>query len=181
MYINKISILCAGLALSVAQNTIASDDPSWIVHQMPKTQMIEKENFRLLEKRINEVMPHFVKSEIRKKFELQLLVNGEENAMRIRAEAIQEKGKAIVRVYGGTPRHKTMTLDGLTMIICHELGHHLGGGPRRSELYPWSAAEGQSDYFAGSVCLKRLWDGDDHTVYLLSEAQAGQPERHKQS
>jgi hypothetical protein len=44
--------------------------------------------------------------------------------------------------------------DLFTLMTCHEFGHLLGGFPySRNGL----AFEGQADYFASQVCLKRIW------------------------
>ncbi len=71
----------------------------------------------------------------------------------------------VINVYGGMARHQEMTLDGLYLIYCHELGHYLGGAPKafrgRSSKRGWSSAEGQSDYFATSKCLKKLFNDDE--------------------
>ena len=51
--------------------------------------------------------------------------------------------------------------DLLSLIVCHELGHLVGGAPKmidpdtgRPGLF---SAEGQADYFATAKCLKTLW------------------------
>lgn len=62
----------------------------------------------------------------------------------------------------GSRMNETVGLSGdqLDLILCHELGHLLGQGPRKSnnltEVGNWAAGEGESDYFSGS-CLKALW------------------------
>jgi hypothetical protein len=49
----------------------------------------------------------------------------------------------------------------MTLIICHELGHHVGGFPFVSGTpfggY-WAATEGQSDYYSTQVCARTMWD-----------------------
>jgi hypothetical protein len=47
--------------------------------------------------------------------------------------------------------------DLFTLMTCHEFGHLLGGFPytRRG-----IALEGQADYFASQICLKRIWRDD---------------------
>lgn len=70
----------------------------------------------------------------------------------------------MVKVSGGLARHKDITPDGLSLIICHELGHHLGGfslSPQQNPFEkPWAASEGQSDYFATHVCARRIWGSE---------------------
>ena len=59
-----------------------------------------------------------------------------------------------VVIYGGL-EHPLLTLDGLTAVICHEVGHHLGGFAFKTSILGdnWAATEGQSDYFAAHRCL----------------------------
>ncbi|MEY4064312.1 MAG: hypothetical protein RIR26_520 [Pseudomonadota bacterium] len=68
--------------------------------------------------------------------------------------------------YDGVLKIKNMTTDVLTLIVCHELGHHLAGYPFKEES-TWSAAEGQADYFATQACVPRLWqhDSDKNAVF----------------
>jgi hypothetical protein len=62
-----------------------------------------------------------------------------------------------VHINGGIARAKGMTTDGLALIICHEIGHHLAGAPRTFLYDGWPSAEGQADYFATSKCLKKYY------------------------
>lgn len=69
------------------------------------------------------------------------------------------------------------SVDGLRMTLCHELGHILGGAPRRDVPLEWDgpvahdgrseiSAEGQADYYASLVCFPRLVRGHDHKAAL---------------
>jgi hypothetical protein len=61
-------------------------------------------------------------------------------------------------ILGGTVRLKEMTVDAYAAVICHELGHILGGAPYQTiPLSDWASSEGQSDYFASTVCLPRYY------------------------
>lgn len=73
-----------------------------------------------------------------------------------------------VNLYGGLPRHPTMTEDGFALVICHELGHHIGGFPKKiiNRRTHWSSAEGQADYWATLKCLRRLFENDDNETLL---------------
>lgn len=68
-----------------------------------------------------------------------------------------DNNNAIVVMNGGLARHPQMTKDAFLLLICHEVGHHLGGAPKvlrgNSGLRGWSSAEGQADYYATSKCL----------------------------
>jgi hypothetical protein len=59
-----------------------------------------------------------------------------------------------VAMFGGLARRPEITEDGFALVLCHELGHHLGGFPFVRE---WAADEGQSDYFATQACARNLW------------------------
>lgn len=82
---------------------------------------------------------------------------------RVNASATRdEKNNPVIVIYGGMARHPLMTDDGLLGILCHELGHHLGGAPKKKRgnttKRSWASVEGQADYFATSKCLPLLFD-----------------------
>lgn len=61
-------------------------------------------------------------------------------------------------IFGGTTRLKEMTREGYAAIVCHEIGHIIGGLPQQTiSGAEWSSSEGQSDFFAASVCLPRYF------------------------
>jgi hypothetical protein len=70
----------------------------------------------------------------------------------------------VIKIMGGMVRHPEMTIDGLYLLACHELGHYLGGAPRafrgRSNQRSWSSAEGQADYFATTKCLPIIFESE---------------------
>ena len=72
----------------------------------------------------------------------------------------QQNGKEwSVSMFGGLARHDTITTDGFALVVCHEIGHHIGGAPRKASPWssPWASNEGQADYFATLKCLRRVW------------------------
>lgn len=73
-----------------------------------------------------------------------------------------------LNMYGGLARYKTMTADGFAMVMCHELGHHMGGFPRTKGLLgsSWASNEGQSDYFATMKCFRRVYGEDDNVAIV---------------
>ncbi|MBI4350381.1 MAG: hypothetical protein HY550_02980 [Elusimicrobia bacterium] len=72
----------------------------------------------------------------------------------VNASAQQSGNRYILNMYGGLARHETITMDGMALVACHELGHHLGGAPKVSG---WASNEGQSDYYANMKCLKQVF------------------------
>jgi hypothetical protein len=80
----------------------------------------------------------------------------------VNAYAEQEGSKWSVSMFGGLARHKTITEDGFYLVICHEIGHHLGGVPLYSYKSSWASTEGQADYFSTTKCLRRVWLNEDN-------------------
>jgi len=94
-----------------------------------------------------------------------LTIIGDWNSNTLNASASQMGSAWRVNMYGGLARHPEMTLDGFTMVVCHELGHHLAGFSFTRSPFggTWAANEGQSDYFAAHSCSKELW-GEDYEL-----------------
>lgn len=74
----------------------------------------------------------------------------------------------IIEVYGGLARHPSLSKDGFTLLVCHELGHHLGGAPTGLNL-GWPSIEGQSDYFSTLKCLRRIFDDEDNETAIAGQ------------
>jgi subtilisin-like proprotein convertase family protein len=74
----------------------------------------------------------------------------------VNASAQQMGNTWIINMYGGLARRAEVTPDGFAMVVCHELGHHLGGFPFYGDR-DWAASEGQSDYFATQSCAREIW------------------------
>lgn len=73
-----------------------------------------------------------------------------------------------VSMFGGLARHETITEDGFALVMCHELGHHIGGIPQKVSPWsnPWASNEGQADYFATLKCLRRVWNYDNNDAMI---------------
>lgn len=92
-----------------------------------------------------------------------LSISGEWKNEKLNAGAAQRGKSWQVMITGGLARRTELTKDGFALIVCHELGHHLGGFPIASRGPmdgTWAANEGQSDYFATQVCTRRIWKED---------------------
>jgi hypothetical protein len=76
-----------------------------------------------------------------------------------------------VQMFGGLARHQTITTDGFALVLCHELGHHIGGAPKKKSINsPWAGSEGQSDYFATLKCLRHVFLNDNNAAIVKSLA-----------
>lgn len=108
----------------------------------------------------------------------------------VNAYASQSGKNYKVAMFGGLARHETITEDGFALVICHEIGHHIGGSPKKGEIQSptptpnpgprggwwggsspttpstvvasWASNEGQADYFANLKCLRRVFLNDDN-------------------
>ncbi|EQC49417.1 peptidase, M48 domain protein [Bacteriovorax sp. BSW11_IV] len=69
-----------------------------------------------------------------------------------------------VQMFGGLARHETITRDGFATVVCHEIGHHLGGAPKKASWWgsSWASNEGQADYFGTSKCLRKFMEKDNN-------------------
>lgn len=92
----------------------------------------------------------------------------------------QQQGKTWkVSMFGGLARHSTVTEDGLALVVCHEIGHHIGGAPKKGGSAgggwwgggstggtSWASNEGQSDYFATLKCLRQVFLNDNNSAII---------------
>lgn len=100
--------------------------------------------------------------EIKKKFNKKLIIEKNWADATVDAYATRDDdNNPVVVMNGGLARHPQMTKDAFLLLICHEIGHHMGGAPKilrgNSGLRGWSSAEGQADYFATSKCLPQFF------------------------
>ena len=60
-------------------------------------------------------------------------------------------------LHGGATRTEELGPAEISLILCHELGHHLGGKPTAARE-GWSACEGQADYWSSFECIRNFSD-----------------------
>ncbi len=61
-------------------------------------------------------------------------------------------------ILGGTTRIESLTPEAYAALVCHEIGHLIGGHPLQTiSGASWASAEGQADFFAASVCLPKYF------------------------
>lgn len=115
--------------------------------------------------KIIQMAANVMNSEVKKILNKKLIIEGRWADGTIDAFATRDDdNNAVVVMNGGLARHPDMTKEGLLLLICHEIGHHLGGAPKilrgNSGLRSWSSAEGQADYYATSKCLPIFYKSD---------------------
>ncbi|MBL7664681.1 MAG: hypothetical protein JNM93_06075 [Bacteriovoracaceae bacterium] len=104
----------------------------------------------------------------------------------VNANASRSGSTYVVNMYGGLARHKAITADGFALVLCHEIGHHIGGAPTYSSGAgggwgggsnsdrnivgnAWASNEGQSDYFATAKCFRNVYGSQDNSAYVNAE------------
>lgn len=96
-----------------------------------------------------------------------LIMNNRWDDATVNASAQQSGKNWQVNMYGGLARHPLVTVDGFMMVVCHELGHHIGGAPKKGGWgSAWASNEGQSDYFAGLKCMRRVLEKEDNIAIV---------------
>ncbi len=73
-----------------------------------------------------------------------------------------------VNMYGGLARHPTIGVEAFTTVLCHEMGHHLGGAPKYGWSNSWASNEGQSDYYATTKCMRKLFTEEENSEYITN-------------
>lgn len=100
----------------------------------------------------------------------------------VNASAEQRGDEWILNMYGGLARHEAVTADVFALVVCHELGHHLGGFPKKK--FGRLTNEGGADYFATLKCLRKVFpedvapqDADTFAAEACSSAYPAGPQR----
>lgn len=78
-------------------------------------------------------------------------------------------GVYAIHMFGGLARHPAITEDAMALVACHELGHHLGGAPRKSDNTGkkiWASNEGQADYWGTMKCLRHYLENEDNQTVV---------------
>lgn len=91
----------------------------------------------------------------------------------VNANATQQGRTWTVNMYGGLARHPAINIEGFALVICHEIGHHIGGAPKGQDWWgspSWATNEGGADYFATLKCLRNFFAEDDNEA-IVSAAQ----------
>jgi len=77
-----------------------------------------------------------------------------------------------ISMFGGLARHEAITSDAFALVACHEIGHHIGGAPKKRSFFStsWASNEGQADYWANLKCMRRymLDDNNESIVNSMS-------------
>ena len=95
----------------------------------------------------------------------ELVVLFESHDPKVNAELTKSGNVLSIRVWGGMLNHRLMNSDTLLLLLCHEIGHYLGGPPTKSRG-GWSSTEGQADYYSAYKCARDV--GFEEVVFYDS-------------
>lgn len=139
------------LAASVSTFAIgASFMPENDLHLRP-TMQADTMDQREFDRIIDQVMAIY-KPLVKEEFSANLVVERAWNDRTVNAYAYQSGSNWYVKMFGGLA--KRVTSEAFMLVLCHEIGHHLGGFPYvRND---WAANDGQSDAFATQVCMRKV-------------------------
>lgn len=128
---------------------------------LPQTNLripVSFKNAKLTEKRFNDLIDQVVESyrPTFKKYGMrQLIVNRKWKDGKINASAGKRGSTFLMNIYGGLGRYESITDDGFLLVLCHEVGHLIGGAPTYRP-YNNVSSEGQADYFATHKCFRKI-------------------------
>jgi len=85
----------------------------------------------------------------------------------VNAYAWVENGVRHVAMKGGLIRHMAMEVEGIALVLAHELAHHYGGVP----TFPSNglSCEGQADFYGVRNVMRKVWFGQQY----ITTAEAG--------
>lgn len=84
-----------------------------------------------------------------------LVINLEPLNPKVNAEIVRKEKEVSIKVLGGMLGHERMSHETLMLLLCHEIGHLLGGPPLKSRN-GWSSTEGQADYYSTLSCARKV-------------------------
>jgi len=80
-----------------------------------------------------------------------------------------KRGKEFrLQVYGGLARYEAMTNDAFILVLCHEMGHLIGGAPTWKPL-SISSSEGQADYYSTLKCFRKYMQDENNKAFLKTK------------
>lgn len=92
------------------------------------------------------------------------------NDKTVNAYARVKDGKKEVEMLGGMIRHTSMNWQGIAFVYAHEVGHHYAGSPQYPSPNDWASCEGQADYWASLVSLRKVYPGEEYLDVAFAAA-----------
>lgn len=179
--IKKVAL--STILLATVQNawTCTEDGKEGIIED--NTQYIPADSKSMLQSNIDEPMFHKIIDDVtsiynpifENDFNATLKVERNWEDGTVNAYAHRRGGSWNIAMFGGLARHETITPDGFALVVCHEIGHHIGGAPKKGGWFSsWATNEGQADYFATLKCLRKYFKKMNDTEEVLAKLEVPQ-------
>ena len=124
------------LAVLFLQTSAIAHDSKELCHFMPKNDLYIPAGLEYYGGGIDEQIFNNVIDKISKVYEPIIKARGGNLKVNrlwtdgtVNASAQRQGSTYLLNMYGGLARHSRTTEDGFALVMCHELGHHLGGFP----------------------------------------------------
>ncbi len=164
-----LAVLGMVLIGSIAKGEAESETVSWFMEPHEATVPVDPTPFSNVDEVIfNEIIDHVeeIYKPIVERAGGELIIHRKWRNGTINASARKRRSLWQVDMYGGLARHPAVTPDAFALVVCHELGHHLGGAPKKFFPHRWATYEGQSDYYAVTKCFRTLFEDDDNVAIV---------------
>lgn len=162
-YFTLFLLFSSTLSLACDDGLVKKNTMEIPINSLNANDMTEKEF-----KKVIQDFELFFTSSIDQNYNKEIQVIGSWPSNTVNAYAEQSDKAWLILINGGLARHKAITTDGLKAVLCHELGHHAGGFPKKN-TNRWSSAEGQADYYSTMKCLRRLWENENNSLALQNQ------------
>lgn len=144
---------------------IAEENDLWIGPEVKGLNNITKEVFNSILDKVEAVYSPIFQE---KGAKLVVVRNWDDGT--VNAYAQQSGTNWQISMFGGLARHETITADGFALVACHEIGHHIGGAPKKASWFgsAWASNEGQADYWGNMKCMRRYMEKDDNVAIVAT-------------
>lgn len=146
----------------IGKTGIVDDNNLWIGADQKSVNSIDEATFNKVISDIEKIYEPVIRGLGGKLQVVRNWTDGTVNAYARRLNTVYE-----VQMFGGLARHETITADGFALVMCHELGHHIGGAPLISRFgNNWASNEGQADYWGNLKCMREYMESQDNVTIV---------------
>ncbi len=144
---------------------IAEENDLWVPVGMGRDNGMTEERFNEITDAVVEIYEPIIADDFNAK--LVSVKNWESGTVNAYA---QQSGKTWkISMFGGLARHETITEDAFALVACHEVGHHIGGAPKKKSWFAssWASNEGQADWWGAMKCFRK-YVAEDNNLKIMA-------------